>query len=217
MEDIVIQGDIQFTRSTHEYIFLPTKKKLTSVSTIIKTVYNKKSWDGVDEDVIANARERGIRVDDYVAAYIKYGRIEMANEREDVIERVKIAIDLLEQNYGNAEKIEAQKIVYDLDYGVAGTADIAVNGKTVVDLKATWSPEVDWILQIGGYAWLGGYSDSAIIHTSPRFYKKQKYPFGGKLLTYDTYDCIQWWKSALQWWCITKDMESAAKEKTVKA
>lgn len=212
MDDLVIQGDVQFNRQTHEYFHLPTKKKLTSVSQVIKIVYAKKSWDGVDEAIIENARARGTAVDDYVAEYIRTGRVSMpAGEREDVIERVTIAVDLLEKHYGQRRKAEAQKIVYDADRGVAGCADIVIDDEEVVDLKATYQPEADWMLQIGGYAWLGKYSKSAILHVSPKFYKKEQ--CGGKLLRYSTTSAAFWFHDALQWFEKTKELEREFKER----
>lgn len=213
MEDIVIQGDIQFTRSTHEYLHLPTKKKLMAVSHVIKTIYNKKSWDGVDEAVIENARDRGKLVDDYLAEYIDMGRVVMANEREDVIERVKIATSLLESNYPGRVKTEAQRIVYNVAEGIAGTADIVIDEALVVDLKSTWQPEVDWILQIGAYAWLGGFQHTSILHVSPRYYKKMKYAFGGRVIRYDKERAVDWWIEALSWWKRSKVLENEFKEK----
>lgn len=212
MESLVIQGDVQFNRATHEYLHLPTKKKLVSVSSIIKTVYAKKSWDGVDEAVIENARERGMKVDDYLATYITTGRVEIhEDERDDVKERVGIAVDLLEKHYGQRRKTESQVIVYDPDLGIAGCADIVIDGEEVVDLKSTYSPEVDWMLQIGGYAWLGKYFRTSILHVSPRFYKKEG--VGGKRLKYNATSAMFWWNDATAWWLKTKELEHEFKEK----
>lgn len=198
----------------HRYWF--GRKELASVSSVVKTVYAKKSWDGVDEAIIENARDRGIKVDDYIAEYIRTGRVSIQpGERQDVIDRVIIAVRLLEENYRYRRSAIAQRIVFNLGFGVAGTADIEIDEDTVIDLKSTYQPEVDWKLQIGAYAFLGGYKKAAIIHVSPKFYKNER---GGKLLHYDVDECIGWWSKALQWWTDTKLMEKhGQKEKRISA
>lgn len=213
--DVIIQGDIQFTRSDHSYVHLPSGKKLASVSSIIKKVYNAKSWDGVAEDVIDNARVRGLIVDKYMSEYINTGVVEMPEgERQDVVDRVVIAHRLLEANYGDRIEAQVQHIVYNEDFGIAGTPDFIIDGE-VVDLKVTYSPEVDWALQIGAYAFMGGCKKASIIHVSPSFYKTSG---GGRLITYDVEQCKRWWFMAREWWEETTRMESAAKKnKTVRS
>lgn len=210
ISDVLVQGDIQFNRVTHEYLHLPTKKKLTSVTTVVKAVYNKKSWDGVDESVVENARERGIKVDDYIAEYMTTGVVTMPEgERQDVVDRVIIAHKLIEENYGNRISCEPQKIVYNLDLGIAGMCDLPIDNE-VVDLKVTYSPEVDWAFQIGAYAEMGDYASCAILHISPRFYKDT---VGGRLLRYDVEQCKGWWREAVAWWLRTKEIENAQRKK----
>lgn len=188
---------------------LPTRKKLTSVTTVIKTIYSRKSWDGVDEEVVANARERGIRVDSYISEYMRTGVVEMPEgERQDVIDRVIIAHRLIEENYGERISCEPQRIIYDLKLGIAGMADLPIDGE-IVDLKCTYSPEVDWAFQIGAYADMGNFQSCAILHISPKFYKDSG---GGRLLRYDVAHCKQWWREAVAWYLRTKAIEEIQKK-----
>lgn len=194
----LIQGDIRYCDREHSYTHIPTNRKLESVSNVIRTVYNKKSWDGVEEAVIENARIRGSRVDQYFADYLRTGYVEIPEgERIDVIERMVIAHRIFEGTYADRKSGRSQVIVYSLEDGIAGTADIVVDDHIVVDLKATYSPEVSWILQIGAYATYLPADEAAIIHASPKFYKKIG---GGKLIKYNADYAKQLWASAVKWW-----------------
>lgn len=205
----LIQGDIRFCRTEHTYTHIPTRRKLDSVSKVIKQVYAKKSWDGVDESIIENARERGSLVDDYVATYMRTGVVEMPEgERQDVVDRVVIAQGLIEEHYPDRVNCEPQKIVYDLNIGIAGCADLPIDD-SVIDLKCTYSPEVDWAFQIGAYADMGNFANCAILHVSPKFYKDS---VGGRLLRYDVEQCKGWWREAVAWYLRTKEIESAQKK-----
>lgn len=195
--DQVIDGDILFRQKDHTYWHMPTGQELTPVSRVIQAVYPAKSWDGVDRSVVDNARIRGERVDAYLAHYIRNGRVDTTpGERRDVIQRLKIAIDLLDGTYG-AHFMEPQKIVYDLEDGVAGMVDISVDHfYAIVDLKCCYATEPSWKLQIGAYATYSRCSEAKVIHISPSVYKQD----GGEVIPYDVEECKLIWHRAILWY-----------------
>jgi hypothetical protein len=202
-----VQGEILFRESTHEYFHQPTGRKLASVSSVISTVYNLKSWDGVDPAVVENARVRGSAVDAYMASYVRNQRLEILNELADVTERVVIAHRVWEQEF-HGLPAEPQLIVYSLEDGVAGTMDFFVDRRVVVDLKNTYSKERGWILQLGSYC---DYAPTkaeraGIIHVSPK-----TYPKGGAWIEFDVAECRRYWRMAVSWWKETKTMKGEKK------
>lgn len=183
-------------------------RELASVSSVIRTVYNKKTWDGVDEAVVENARIRGSLVDDYFSEYLRTGFVDIPEgERMDVLDRVIIAHKLFKKHFGDIAAIP-QVIVFSLEDGVAGTVDIDCDD-LAIDLKATYSPEPSWILQLGAYIKYKGAKRGAILHVSPKLYKNNG---GGKVIHVDADEAVKLWDDALVWWKRTKDLENAIKK-----
>lgn len=204
-----VDGDILYRDSTHEYFHRPTGKKLASVSSVIQTVYSTKSWDGVDPAVVENARIRGSAVDRYMTAYVRDSRLELSgDEGEDVQNRVRIAHRIWEEQF-HGMPAEAQKIVYSLEDGVAGTMDFFVNRSIVVDLKSTYNLEKGVLLQIGAYVEYAPSEEierAGIIHVSPKVYKD-----GGRWVEYSIPECLRYWRMAVSWWKETKSMKGEKK------
>lgn len=205
-----VKEEIRLCREHHRYFY--GKNELQSVSGVIKTVYSLKSWDGVDEGVIENARKRGELVDGYMAEYIRTGTVTLpAGERADVVERMEIAHRLWESRYGDRPAL-AQLIACNFKIGIAGSVDFFLSDSIeVVDLKCTYSPETSWLLQLGAYAEMMNADKATIIHISPKLYKKSG---GGKIITLDANYCRSLWRSAVIWWLQMKEAELGFKEKT---
>lgn len=197
-----IQGDIRLREHDHTYWHVPTGKQLTSVSEVIRVVYAAKSWNGVDPAVVEHARLRGSAVDRYISEYVQRGSIHIAGESSEVCERVVIAQRLFEREFSGLPA-EPQRIVHNLDDGVAGTIDLWVDNRFLVDLKCTYSTEHSWVLQLGAYA---TYAPSVperigVIHVSPKVYAD-----GGRWIEYDPVACRAIWNDAVYWWKRTKNL-----------
>ena len=209
IEGDIVQGDIRFRESTHEYFHIPTGRKLASVSQVINTVFNLKSWDGVDPAIVENARIRGSAVDAYLTRYVRNQRLDILNELEDVTQRVVIAHRIWEQEF-HGLPAEPQKIVYSLEDGIAGTMDFFVDNRIVVDLKNTYSLEKSVVLQLGAYVEYAPVdpppSRCGIIHVSPKVYRN-----GGKWIEYDVAMCRTYWRAAVDWWQMAKMMKGEKK------
>lgn len=206
LETDIVQGEVRYRDSDHSYIHVPTGKKLTAVSDVIRTVYSTKSWDGVNEDVVEAARIRGAAVDKYMAEYIRSFAVTIdSEESRDVANRVQVACRIWEEEFSGLPA-EAQRIVYSIADGIAGTMDFWVNDDTVVDLKSTYSVERSWILQLGAYADMAPAlaMRAGIIHISPKVYPK-----GGVWMEYDVNACQIYWRKAVEWW---KQANGMAKE-----
>ena len=196
IENIIQQGPIQFDPTTHQYLHVPSRKKLTSVSNIISTIYSTKSWDKADPEVVENARERGVAVDRHMSTYVREGTVTVDGESEDVLNRVIIAHRIYEEHFGGLQA-ESQKIVFSVEDGIAGTLDFWVDRKIIVDLKNTYSIEKSYILQIGAYAEYCPVAPKrcGVIHVSPKVYRE-----GGRWIEYDGDTCRKYWRKAVQWW-----------------
>lgn len=179
----------------------------TSVSRVISAVYPKKSWDGVDPSVIANARERGERVDKYLTTYIETGSVTPDEiERVDVRERLDCVIE-----YWNKHLLglpfKAKQIVYSDKWKIAGETDFLcmADGGIVIDLKNTAQIERSYALQVGAYRSLASVELGGILHVNPRVYKRE----GGCRFVMTPAECVEWWENAVRWWQSLQAMEAA--------
>ncbi len=173
-----------------------TDRKWISVSRVIDSVL-KKSFDGVDPAVLANAAERGRKTEDYCTAILKDGYVIIPEgEREDVRDRVKAFYDWF--STVKPALIASQKIVHGEVDGVAGCLDylwVGHQGRTLADLKCTAQPEKSWALQLGAYV---TYCDvetdeCGILHLNPKFKN------GWIWRAYDPMIVKSQWASALNW------------------
>lgn len=188
---------------THIYRNTETGATLTSVTRIIKAVMPT-SIDTAPPDKVENARERGIKVEDYITELLKTGGCSLpAGERQDVQERVECFYRWYEEV--QPEYLGSQIIVSDLETA-AGSIDyyLGVYGKkTIIDLKNTWNAEPEWKVQLGGYSDLAQYAERfgtnghhacGVLHIHPRFAK------GWIWREYDPMIVRSQWNAALQWW-----------------
>jgi hypothetical protein len=207
--EVVIQGDIEYRDSDHTYVHIPTLTKLASVSKVIQTVYSTKSWDGVKPEIIEKAAFRGKTVDKYFSEFVNKGTVDVPRGEDDlerdIENRIYIACNLFDQEFCGL-KAEAQKIVYNLEDGIAGTMDAWVGDRIVVDLKSTYNAEKSWILQLGAYAdYAPGLVERiGIIHISPKVYSS-----GGVWMEYNVDACRTYWRDAVAWWKKTCVMAKA--------
>jgi hypothetical protein len=171
---------------------------------VIKTVYPKKSFDDAPEERVAFARERGVRVDRYLAEFVEKGTVTIApGEWDEVKQRFEICAEWWEGAMAGIDEVKAQPILYSIEDGVAGTPDFLVrNGRLcVLDLKNTYNPEKAWKLQLGAAAEYANADEVCILHVSPKVHKKT----GCKLIEYDAAECRELWRSAVAWWkCIQR-------------
>lgn len=121
--------------------------RLSSVTGVLRTVIPV-DYSAVDPAVLENARERGIQVDDLASRYVVGGLDRIpAGTRRDAVElffRFREWWD----NHKHGE-IRSQVMLCDTD--IAGTADI-IDGETIYDVKATYSVDPIYELQLAAYA-----------------------------------------------------------------
>ncbi len=182
-----------------------TDRKWTSVSKVISTVMAK-SWEGVDPAVIANAAERGQRVENYATEILRDGGCSVgADERQDVQDRVGNFYDWYEAV--KPDFISAQDILSDEVNRIAGTRDfkLLIDGLVVaVDLKCTASPEPAWALQIGGYDSMDPTEKCAVLHINPKYAK------GWIWREYEPVTVRDQWRSALSWYRTLEQLKAKA-------
>ncbi len=171
-----------------------TDRKWTSVSRVIDSVL-KKSFDGVAPEVLANAADRGIKVEQYAAEILRTGGCTRpAGERTDLDSRLEAFYAWYDAT--NPRLIDYQKIVSDSDDGVAGCLDflLEIKGKlAIVDLKCTANPEKAWALQLGAYSTYQHSDGCGVLHLNPKFAK------GWIWREYEPMIVRSQWQSALAW------------------
>lgn len=191
------KNGIRFCAKCHRYWNDDTE--LASVSSVIRDIYPKHSWDKADPAKVAHAKERGIRVDRYLTEYLSTGRVTMnPGEWREVQDRFDMVTEWCEKNLRG--RVESQVIVYSTRDGVAGTADIRISD-TIIDLKNTWSIEKSYALQMGAY---GEYGDAANLHV---LQVKQE---GIRLVPFDRDYCTLLWRQGVGWWKSIKELERTA-------
>lgn len=126
-------------------------KQLQSVTRIIRETWPlKKDFEAADPAVLEHARDRGIRVDKYVSAFVAGGGVRIpAGEWQEVVELVQKFVPWWSE-IGKG-KAKAQVLLHDEE--IAGTCDI-VQGGSIWDLKTTYSLEPTYALQVGIYGLL---------------------------------------------------------------
>lgn len=186
---------IRLEPEAHVYSDDTTGRIYTSVSEVIRSVYPQKSWDGVNPAVIANARDRGMRVETIFNDYITTGHTFYdETDRADVADYVERLIAW----WDDATYLEAaavQKIVSDEENGIAGTIDIVCEfdftSPVIIDLKCVSQLQKSYKLQLGAYLDMSGYSTAALLHVT-----KKKVA----LVHYDAEECMGLWLAAKEWW-----------------
>ena len=188
---------VEFDPVTHTY--RAGLREFVSVSKVIRTMMPfKKSFDGVPEHIIENARERGIRVDAYCCEYARTGDIlTKPDERKDVIDRVQMFADWWDKQ--ETANVLTQHILSDDANSIAGTPDLIVTPyKTIIvkllDIKCTAKEEADWRYQLGAYASMANPLcdvELAVIHIQKG---------GLKVRKYDTADCMARWSRLVAFW-----------------
>ena len=174
-------------------------KELASVSSVIRSVYPKKSWDGVDRAVIERARERGSRVDAYLSKYVTTGNVMTEpGEWVEVLERLDRVVAWWNRNV-NGVPVSTQKILYSERDGIAGTADFVI-GDMVMDLKNTAQIEKSYAIQVGAYAEYENASRAGVLHVTAK---------SCAFVPYNAEDIRSLWNQARQWWQCIRKLETA--------
>jgi len=180
--------------TTHTY--RDGDREYVAVSRVIDAVM-KKSFEGVDPDVLANAADRGQKTERYCEEILRTGGCSIpAGERQDVTDRVAAFYHWYQQK--TCTLIDAQRIVSSEADGIAGCLDFLledIDALGVVDLKCTSQPEKSWALQIGAYmTYCPEAQFCAILHLNP------KYKNGWIWREYDPLIVKSQWASALNWY-----------------
>lgn len=154
----IITATVNFCEHCHRYWL--GGRELTSVTKVIKDVLPP-AYDGVAQDTLEKARERGIVVDALITAYIRgeasanFPQVqfrEVLEEAPPLFEKFRVWFEA--QKF---KKAEAQVIVHDDE--IAGTLDLYLDG-VVHDVKCTYNVMPSHHIQVAGYWQLG---DSGIM------------------------------------------------------
>jgi hypothetical protein len=173
------------------------------VSKVLDAVI-KKSFEGVDPEILRNAAERGTLTEKYATEWLSTGGVIVpGDERDDVNQR----LECFERWYDRKKPklIQAQQLVWSDE--VAGMLDfiLEIDGQRwLVDMKCTARPEASWALQVGAYASLSQHEGpSAVLHINPT------YADGYKWREYQTETIKRQWASAYNWYKTLAELKSA--------
>jgi hypothetical protein len=156
-----------FDEATHTYT--RDGVRLPSITEVITACWPR--TDGAPESAIEHARERGVWVDSAFTAYLTDGTVEIpTGTPQEFADCLGMAIDWWDAERGGAS-VECQVRLF--GNKEAGSADLVVDGHSIIDLKATWEISKTVGAQLGGYSTLreemGQYSDHlAILHVHRR-------------------------------------------------
>jgi hypothetical protein len=171
------------------------------MSSVIKTVYPKKSWDTEDPKVMArveHARIRGVRVDTLLTEYVRTGNVTMdPSDWQETEARLERCIKWWDKNV-NGSRVETQKILYSEADGIAGTADFVLDGEFVIDLKNSAKLEASYQIQIGGYSEYQNAKRAAVLHSTDK---------AVKLVPYDVLHIRGIFQQARSWYACVKRLE----------
>jgi len=181
---------VRLCPSHHRYFW--GDRELLAVSKILYELIPG-TYDGVDPDVVENAKIRGIAVDKHFSEALRTGTVTIApGEREDVKERLGRLIQWW--NHNEFELIDVQKTVFSIEDGVAGTMDLKAKRQDqiwILDLKVVYGLTPRYGLQLGGYAAYDDVVDAVgIIHVDKR---------SVRLVPYSIEKCRQQWRAAVTW------------------
>lgn len=179
-------------------------KQLQSVTRIIRETWPlKKEFEKADPEVLEHARERGIRVDKYVSAFVTGGGVRIpAGEWQEVVELVQKFVPWwLETAIPPGKgKAKAQVLLHDDE--IAGTCDI-VQEHFILDLKTVYNLDPTYALQLGAYAELYektfGVEPAGVglIHLTKRHAKPQWVPM-------DLAECRRDWLTLRSTWAMVQ-------------
>ena len=163
-------------------------KRMSSVGSVIQAVWPT-DWSKIDPAVLANAQDRGKRVDVHFSEYVKTGNVSIpAGERQDVIARLDALVKWWDRS--GLRAVDVQGIAFSERDGIAGMFDIRVDGG-FIDLKVVAALQPSYALQLGSYVTYGDADCAAILHSSSK---------GVKLVEYDAAQCREWWATGVAWW-----------------
>jgi hypothetical protein len=190
---------VTFDADTHTY--RRGLQVLTSVTKVVRETWPvKPSWDGVDQAVIDNARDRGVEVDALFSGWIN-GTLRSipAGTREDAKERFQALRAWWAGSQFTGLPCSAQVILADDE--IAGQSDV-IPGGWILDLKNTAAIESTYSMQLGGYADLYEKqhgrlpSGLGVIHVTQA---KDK-PVSVKLVQFEVMTAVSEWRLLRQFW-----------------
>lgn len=134
-------SEIRFIEETHEYWL--GDKKLISTTTLMQKHGLAPSYDGVDENVLRAAAERGTLIHKEIEDYCVKDEVGFTNE-------LSLFIDYVADN--KIEIVSNELLVH--NELVAGTIDLVLGNNTIADIKTTSTLHTDavsWQLSIYAY------------------------------------------------------------------
>jgi hypothetical protein len=138
------------------------------VTKVIKNTWPiKPDFSAADPEVLENARDRGVVVDDLFSAYVNGTLTKIpGGTRRDAVD-----LFLKLQKWWDKRGVKARSQVMLADDEIAGTCDIITEDGWIYDVKATYNIEPTYPIQLGAYAHLHGAwpKGIGIIHVTKRF------------------------------------------------
>lgn len=140
-------------------------RQLAGVTSVIKETLGT-SYEGVDESVLENARDRGNQVDALITAYVMGKLTEYPigtrHDAKDLFEKFQTWWD--KQRFKN---VSAQAVVHDEE--IAGAIDLKADG-AIFDVKCTSALMPAHRIQVAGYLELDSHAEGgALIHLTKRY------------------------------------------------
>lgn len=216
-----------FLDERHQYFDLDSGEQLTSVTQVIRLLKIRKSFHGVDQAILDFASERGKAVESILYALLRgeQASIDVPQWEQNgtsLSASIRQRVPGIQQwvKDSGCVYIADQKMVCDLESGVAGTLDLIADvpsdsgtHRYVIDVKATAKEEfLHWSCQLGAYVSM--YLNEcpspdlrcAILHINPKF--KKGYIFR----EYDLADCSDKWSFARAAWLKSRAAFDEAKQ-----
>ncbi len=169
----------------------------TSVSAVIKSVMPT-DYSAIPEDVLANARDRGIWIDAMLTSWLRNEQPviskEFASEHPDWVSRLQMLIEWWKKQ--NFTVRGTQVTVSDEVNLIAGTLDLDCD--IILDLKIVSELQPSYFLQLGAYLEMMDGTAAGIIHVT-----KDRV----RLVEYHAQQCRSDWNAALSWYLTKKRLE----------
>ncbi len=181
--------DTQVRQCPEHHRYWRGPKELVSVTKVLKNTWPiKPDFSQARPEVLENARDRGVVVDDLFSRYVN-GALDRipAGTRQDA---VQLFFKLRRWWDGRKhEEPKAQVMLADDD--LAGTCDV-LDGDSMYDVKATYNIEKIYPIQLGGYAQLHFASFQRPIKKLGIIHVTERYP-EPKIIAVDMAEALQDW------------------------
>lgn len=181
-------------------VYTDGQKTYHRVTSIIRDCYGD-GYDGIREDVLDNAAERGRETEVLCAEYLLSGGIE-GECREDVVPRLEAFERFVKKH--DVEYVGHQITTFSDEQQTAGTIDFFLNVDgllTITDLKCCAAKMKTWAIQVGGYASMKRADQAGILQLYPSLNKQ-----GFRWYPYDVQQVKGYWQTCYAFWKMNREL-----------